>query len=516
MKEPLWSAEDREQINRHGLDEKEVERQLALFRQPPPPTDLYRPCTVGDGIRQLDGSIQEELLDRAQAAAAAGRLSKFVPASGAASRMFSHLATLRQGGEDLDAEVREAGGQFLKELHRFPFRDSLKEAVETLGHDLETARRDGDLPPLLTALLDEPGLGYATLPKALILFHHYGDYARTAAEEQLREAVELVCDANQLCRLHFTVPEAQEAACVAALRSLADGLTARFGPRFNFGTSTQSHATDTLAADPSGQKPFRDAGGRLVFRPGGHGSLLTNLAHCDGDLVIVKNIDNILPDAGRVEVVRWKHLLTGYLLRLEERVVEILEACDGATGPWLEEALRFVAENLCQPAALDYLGSSPEDQRTFLRQRLDRPLRVCGMVPATGEPGGGPFWVRGTDGNVTPQIVETSQIDLENPTQRALLRDATHFNPVDLVVRLRSHDGKAYDLERFVDPQTVFISEKSHEDGQPLKALERPGLWNGSMAFWNTVFVEVPAATFAPVKTVFDLLRAVHQPHPVD
>jgi hypothetical protein len=512
MNRRLWSAADREQIRHHGLELQEVERQLSLFREPPPPTALARPCVTGDGIRCLEQNEHDELLERA--AAAAGRLSKFVPASGAASRMFSQLSALRQGGDNITQEARTSGQQFLTNLDRFPFRDRLAETMLEKGQDLEAACTHGDTAALLAALLDEGGLRYASLPKALILFHHDGKNARTAAEEHLREGAELVQDHDHLVRIHFTVPAVQRQGCDDALGDLRRVLEHKLGVRFQLTTSIQKPSTDTLAADTSGQ-PFRDAAGHLVFRPGGHGSLLKNLANTDGDLVIVKNIDNILPEAGRVEVVRWKQLLLGHLLRLEERAVEILKACEQGTGPWLEDALRFVATELSVPSALERLESTPEKQRTYLLDRLDRPLRVCGMVLATGEPGGGPFWVQDRNGDVSPQIVETSQIDLENPKQRELLQKATHFNPVDLVVRLRSHRGAAYDLDRFVDPRTVFISRKSH-DGQPLLALEHPGLWNGSMAHWNTVFVEVPGVTFAPVKTVFDLLRDEHQSRSAD
>ena len=503
------SAADRRQIQRHGLELDEVERQLGLFADPPLPTELDRPCITGDGIRRLEESEEESLLARSAEAIAAGRVSKFVPASGAASRMFRQLTQLHRG--EADSAARAAGHHLLEDYDLFPFATELDETVRAAGGDPEAARQGNDLGPLLDALLTEEGLGYAKKPKALILFHRYGDTARTAAEEQLRETAEMAEDTDGLCRIHFTVPAVRRGETEAVLNETAQRLENELSVRFELTTSIQSPATDTLAADLRGQ-PFRDSDGRLVFRPGGHGALLTNLGGCGGDLVVIKNIDNILPEEGRRLVVRSKHLLLGHLLEIEEILHGILRDCDERpNGPWLEEALHRTAEILERPDALEPLDAEPAEQRRYLVDRLNRPLRLCGMVPASGETGGGPFWIREDDGSCSPQIVETSQIDLEDPDQKRIVKGATHFNPVDLVVSLRSYQGTPFDLDRFVDPRTVFIARKSH-GGRPLLGLERPGLWNGAMARWNTLFVEVPAATFAPVKTVFDLLRPEHQP----
>jgi hypothetical protein len=295
------------------------------------------------------------------------------------------------------------------------------------------------------------------------------------------------------------------------LREIASRLEPRYDARFDVSLSIQRPETDTLAADLDG-KPFRDDDGRLVFRPGGHGSLLTNLADFGQDLVFLRNIDNVQPEHRRREILRWNRILGGFLIEVEQTLVDCLSRVERERfeDPTIDDELRRVAAILGQPHLLEVLDRPPRAKQAFLADLLDRPLRIAGVVPNVGETGGGPFWVQDADGQASPQIVEMSQVDLENPAQKAIVAGSTHFNPVHLVCRLRSHRGDRYDLERFVDPSAVFIAEKSHQ-GRPLRALERPGLWNGAMARWNTVFVEIPGTIFAPVKTVLDLLRPEHQ-----
>jgi hypothetical protein len=417
------SPADRVAIESHGLTVEEIARQLALFRDPPAPQRLVRPATAGDGILRIPGSDHAALLDLADEAARAGRLTKFVPASGAASRMFAFLL---------------AGGPESPEKRRF------SESVDAFAFA-------GDLDRL------------ASTPKGLLPFHRYPESSRTAFEEHLFEAAGTVRDASGLCRVHFTVSPEHRAAFAAKLEEARPRLERATGARFDVSFSEQAPSTDTIAAGPDG-RPFRTAAGAILFRPGGHGALLGNLgavARAGGDVVLVKNIDNVVPDARRAPTLLWKRLLTGLLVRLERS------------------------------------------------SRRDRPIRVCGVVRNEGEPGGGPFWVDGPGGPAL-QIVESAQIDAQDPAQAAVWTTATHFNPVDLACSLRDAGGQPFDLGRFVDEKAVFIAAKTHE-GRPLKALERPGLWNGAMAFWETVFVEVPKETFAPVKTVLDLLRPEHR-----
>lgn len=509
----LFSSADLDQMAGLGVTPSEAARQIELFTNPPPFTRVLRPCTPGDGIRTLSEPEHPEILERFEEAARQGRMGRLVPASGAATRMFKALlAWLNEEEKEPSKEVRT----FFDNLPRFAFREALANAMARDGLDLDDAVRRGDLRTVLSYLLTEKGLGYADLPKGLLLFHRYPDGPRTPFEEHLVEAAATLQDESGACRLHFTVsPEHEE-----RFRDLLASLQGKHGARFDVTFSHQKHSTDTIAVDPD-NRPFRQEDGTLLFRPGGHGSLLDNLNDLGAegwDVVQLKNIDNVVPDREKPLVNRWKELLGGHLLALQERAFRYLdrlewmkdaEEQDNATV-LLDEVSRFLEEDLSRPLPPALANAGPEERRRFLITCLDRPLRVCGMVRNQGEPGGGPFWVESSTGGISPQIVETSQIDPQSPEQQAILKSSTHFNPTDLVCGLKDRHGNPYDLHPFVDPRTVFISNKSHE-GRPLKALERPGLWNGSMTGWNTVFVEVPDATFAPVKTVLDLLRPEHQ-----
>ena len=360
--------------------------------------------------------------------------------------------------------------------------------------------------------LDPTGLAYADTPKGLLLFHRYPDTSRTAFEDHLVESFALAADAEGTTRLHFTVSAAHEEAFAKRLAAARTALEARLGARFAVSFSTQKSSTDTIALDLDG-KPFRDKAGVLLFRPGGHGSLIANLADlatAGADLVYVKNIDNVVHEDWRAPVVQWRRLLAGRLVLLQERLFAALRALD-------ENA--HDADAVAAGAAVlrDELGvhvpvpgdavPTPE----AVRRLLDRPVRVCAVLRAKGDPGGGPFWVRASDGSLSPQIVETAQIDQASGMQRDVQSRATHFSPADMVLGVRDHRGEPFDLPFHVDPGAVFIAEKSSA-GRALRALEHPGLWNGGMAQWNTLFVEVPPATFHPVKALTDLLDPAHQP----
>jgi hypothetical protein len=397
--------------------------------------------------------------------------------------------------------------RFMEQRTRFAFWQELR---GILG-----AERDDALVPVLDALLSPSGLGYEKLPKGLLKFHAYPDGARTPFEEHLVEAVDYTRSADGGCSLHFTVSSEHLERFRRLDAEVRGQYERRLDATFDVAYSIQKPSTDTLAVDPS-NRPFRDEKGRLVFRPGGHGALIENLADLDADLVYVKNIDNVQPDDRRPPVSRWKRVLGGYLVKLQRSVAEITDRLhqDAPSADLLSRAFRFVGTRLQVELNGRLDNRAPEARRRWLLDRLARPIRVCGVVPNTGEPGGGPFWVRDRDGSVTLQIVETAQIDLDDPEQREILSASTHFNPVDLVCGLRDAGGRAYDLQRFIDPEAVIVTEKSH-GGRELRALERPGLWNGAMAGWNTVFVEIPLETFTPVKTVLDLLRPEHQPRAI-
>jgi hypothetical protein len=513
----LFTPRDLRQMTEMGLSPKEAARQVELFRNPPPYTRVLRPCRLGDGIRSLTLAEHAGLLSHFDAAARRGRVAKLVPASGAATRMFSELLAFAAGPPD--AEPSAGVRAFFANLRRFPFHEDLAAALAAQDLDLDGAVADGDRRTVIGALLETPGLGYAELPKGLLPFHRYPEGPRTPFEEHLVEAAAIARDDDGLCLLHFTVSPDHQEGFERLLDRVRPELEERSDSRFEVSFSTQRRATDTLAVDLQ-NRPIRLDDGALMFRPGGHGALIDNLNDLgrDGwDIVLLKNIDNVVPDARKPVVHLWKRLLGGCLLTVREAAfghLDRLEALDGIRGKRAETVLReaaeFLAAELCRPLPEGFATTDLQERKRFLMEALDRPIRVCGVVRNQGEPGGGPFWVASPSGGISPQIVEASQIDPKDPAQQAALKSSTHFNPVDISCGLRDRHGRPYDLHRFVDPATVFIAEKTHE-GRPIKALERPGLWNGAMAGWHTVFVEVPDATFAPVKTVLDLLRAEHQ-----
>ncbi len=514
----MFDHADRAQLATLGISEEEVARQLRLFAAPPPAVMLDRPCTVGDGITVLGEGDKRAAAQAYRGAAAHGRLLKLVPASGAATRMFQALLTVRNAGGELTRtalERRAAAGDgdagevltFADGLPRFAFAEALARALARRGRDLEALRRHGELADILAALLDADGLDDSALPKALLLFHAYPVGSRTAFEEHLLEGAAAVGSTAGAVRLHLTVSPEHDAAFSALLAHCRERCEARAEARFDVGFSHQKPSTDTVAVDLD-NRPLRGPDGRLLFRPGGHGALIENLNDLQGDLVVIKTVDNIQPDHLRAPSVEWMRLLSGHLVALQDALFAHRAALAGESPSTahIAAASRFARDQLGAEVARDASAAT-------LRAALDRPLRVCGMVRNSGEPGGGPFWVRGADGRCTRQIVEQAQVDGTDAVQRAVFAAATHFNPVVLACAVRDWRGRPFDLHEFVDPSAVFIARKS-KDGRALKALERPGLWNGAMARWHTVFVELPDATFTPVKTVNDLLRPAHQPPP--
>jgi hypothetical protein len=478
---------------------------------------VRRPCTPGDGITVLSETEQAACLDAFDRAVSAGRVVKFVPASGTGSRMFQRLFTVKNRFSPATRDTLEAlaaqgdedaryGLHFLTRLPRFPFYEPLRRALgeETVGDALISGRYDGILEQILT----ETGFNYPNLPKGLLPFHRYPGGVRTPFEEHLAETAAYARDGSGVARAHFTVSPEHLAAVKEHIETVQDRYTAP-DTRLDITFSIQKPGTDTIAVNLDNQ-PFRNGDGSLEFRAGGHGALLENLNDLQGDMVFIKNIDNVVPDRLKAPVYHYKRVLGGYLVLLQQKIFDYAaRIASGAAD--LSEAFAFCRHTLCidPPAALTV--DSFERQRAYLIRILNRPVRVCGMVRNTGEPGGGPFWVEAADGTVAPQIVESAQIDMNDDGQRAAVHASTHFNPVDLVCGLRDRHGRSFDLREFSNPDAGFITLKS-KDGRPLKAMEHPGLWNGGMADWNTVLIEVPQSTFHPVKTIDDLLRAEHQP----
>jgi len=502
------------------MTDEAVLQQLDWFQKGFPFIHLQRPCTAGDGLVTLTAHEVDRCITLHDHAARAGRMLKFVPASGAASRMFQSLLTLANRPEPLTpqtiASAAESGDQdcqqfrqFLANLQQFAFTDELRRVMARDHLALETLLSTSQYRDLLAYLLTPKGLNYANLPKGLIQFHRYADHTRTPFEEHLVEAAAYVQDASHSARVHFTVPVEHQETIAAYIRQVLPRYE-QTGCHYRITYSVQKPSTDTIAVDHE-NRPFRDANGMLVFRPGGHGALIENLNDLKGDIIFIKNIDNVAPDQRKADTYRYKKALSGYLIALQDELFAHLRCVvQDPLDPFaLAAALTFAQEKLFlqPPQAVQQADASV--QRDFLVRKLNRPIRVCGMVKNTGEPGGGPFWVQDQNGDLSLQIVEASQVNLKARDQHAIWLSATHFNPVDLVCGVRDFQGRVFDLHRFTDPATGFISVKS-KDGRELRALELPGLWNGAMAKWNTIFVEVPLSTFNPVKTVYDLLRPEH------
>lgn len=484
-----------------------MEAQLRQIQAGFPFLGLYAAAAVGNGIFSPDEKEEAEAVKVWDGFS--GRVVKFVPASGAASRMFKDLFAFADGENALPSTAAEK--LFFEHIGDAPFRDALDEACRRIYGDgisgLMAVARHRDV---VRALLSAEGLGYGSLPKGLLKFHCYVSGARTPLEEHLVEGALYARRPDGTVSIHFTVSPEHRSLFEALVTEVSPRYEKEFGCRFDVSFSEQKASTDTVAANPDGS-PFRQTDGSLLFRPGGHGALIENLGDIEADVVFVKNIDNVVPDVLKADTVRYKKLLAGLLVQLQRQAFAYLETLDSGcySREDLMEMLAFVQKKLCTKNPVTKTLEDTE-LAIYLRSKLNRPMRVCGMVRNVGEPGGGPFLAYNADGTISPQILESSQIDMDDPSKRAMFEQGTHFNPVDLVCAIRDYKGRLFDLKRYVDPRTGFISHKS-KDGRELLALELPGLWNGAMSDWSTMFVEVPLSTFNPVKTVNDLYRPEHQ-----
>lgn len=487
------------EIEAHGLSVAEAARQLTLLRRGVPFVHLVRPCRIGDGIRVISPPDFNRLVLRHEEAAAAGRMIKFIPASGAASRMFEEWFRFLLGER---TDCPHAG-----EWGKFPFYPYLREILAKQGLEGDLHGISPDVTQrILQLILADEGLGYGNVPKALIPFHRYGDEIRTPLEEHLVEAAGYVRDRNGICRLHVTTSVGHREKFLIYLADVLPKYEKRFDVTYDISFSDQDPGTDTIALDARGHLVV-DNHGKLLFRPGGHGALLKNLNELQGDIIFIKNIDNVTREERLEENVLWHKIMGGLLVEIEWEIRQsLVELARGQT----DRAEEYVRSVLGITIPGDRMGSEEEGKRHFFYDRLHRPLRVCGMVKNEGEPGGAPFWVRDSQGQVSLQIVEEIQVDHQSGEQMSIWREATHFNPVDLVCAVRDEMGKNYDLTQFADPQTAIVTHKT-DRGRPITALEHPGLWNGGMAWWNTIFVEIPGTLFNPVKTYADLLRPCHQ-----
>ena len=477
----MFTEKDLQQIAAHGLTPEGVALQIENFRRGFPYLGIVRAASPGDGVVIVTPEEADAAVARYEQAKESLQVVKFVPASGAATRMFKELFSFV--GED----KRTAGiDKLVNQIEQFAFWPELKAVLPAEYDDKQ----------LVSAIIEE-GLNYGAKPKGLVTFHAYPDGARKAVEEHLAEGAAYATTGG-VARIHFTVSPEHIEGFKTLLDEKVPYYEARYGIRYEISFSVQKSSTDTIAVNPD-NTPFRQADGSLLFRPAGHGALIANLNEIDADVIFIKNIDNVTTDARRDDTTRYKKILAGMLLELQERSFEYLKAL-AVGGAELETIANFIEQKLCVKLPEQY-------DAALLTAILNRPIRLCGMVRNEGEPGGGPFWVKNDDGTESLQIAESSQIA---PEDMALMKEATHFNPVDLVCGVKNSMGEKFDLPSYVDPATGFISEKS-AGGRDLRAQELPGLWNGAMAKWNTIFVDVPITTFSPVKVVQDLLREQHQ-----
>ncbi len=504
----MISKADLALLSKKGITEEQVAEQLRTFKTGFPFLKIEAAATIDKGVLSPSQHEIEEYLKVWDSYCAQGNaILKFVPASGAASRMFKDLFAFLSA--EYDVPTTDFEKKFFANIEKFAFYKLLDDTCRK-NKALTAAEliEQGRYKEVVFNLLDFTGLNYGSLPKGLLQFHNYDCNSRTSAEEHFVEGA-LYAATDGIVKLHFTVSPNHKALFEELVAERKAHYEALFGVKYDITFSEQKQCTDTIAVDTE-NAPFRE-NGSLVFRPGGHGALIENLNDIDADVIFIKNIDNVVPDRLKADTVTYKKLLAGILVTAQNKVFEYLRAldCGNCTREQLNEMLDYLQQTL-QCTADGVAAMTDCDLAAYLRKKFDRPMRVCGMVKNVGEPGGGPFLAYNSDGSVSLQILESSQIDMNNAASKAMFENGTHFNPVDLVCAVKNYKGEKFNLPQFVDKNTGFISHKS-KNGKELKAMELPGLWNGAMSDWNTIFVEVPLATFNPVKTVNDLLRDVHQ-----
>ncbi len=509
----VLSETDLNQLETKGISKEKVYDQIATFKEGIPFVTLEKAAIVGDGISKFSDTEEQQLIGAYEAAKKDLSLLKFVPASGAASRMFkalfNFLDAYQPAKETLEAYFERTGDTDLKvfttHIDQFPFYDIVQKRIAG-----KFSSKGEEVSLFVKELLSADALNYGFYPKGLLPFHKYADHTATPFEEHLKEG-SLYAKTGDSAELHFTISEQHNTLFHTEFNSIKDRVSATTSCSFNIGYSFQKSATDTIAVDMNNE-PFRNEDGSLLFRPGGHGALIENLNEQDADIIFIKNIDNVVVPENLDVVTRSKKTLAGVLIQAQQKAFEYAKLLDEATlsDEQRNEIKQFLENTLNVRFSNTFETASAAAQAKILSDKINRPIRVCGMVKNEGEPGGGPFWIVSKEGNTSLQIIESAQIDANNKSQMDIVSNATHFNPVDLICGIRNYKGEKYDLLNFVDHKQGFITEKT-KDGRALKALELPGLWNGAMAFWNTIFVEVPLLTFNPVKTVNDLLKPTHQ-----
>ena len=513
-----FTEKDIKQIESKNLTEKKVNEQVQLFKTGVPFVNLKDAANIGNGILKFSEEEKKQAIEFFENKRDDKTLLKFVPASGAATRMFKFLFQFIQEydvtKESVNSYIKTNKESdlslFLVGLEKFPFYNLVLSKVKEVIPNFNSLSQDEKKLEFVKTILETDKLNYGFYPKGLLPFHEYKDHVSTAFEEHLFEAA-LYASSNGESNLHFTISEKHKNIFDAEFKRIKEIVEAKTKTKFNISFSYQCHSTDTIAVTPKNEA-FREENGELLFRPSGHGALLNNLNTLDADVIFVKNIDNIVVSKYEKEVAEYKKMLGGVLIELQEQAFTYLKQLEenNLSEKELVTIARFLKNKLHVVINIEFEKYSKTYQIEYLKEKLNRPIRICGMVKNEGEPGGGPFWIKDESGNISLQIVESAQIDKKNKSQKKILKNATHFNPVDLVCGIKNYKGEKFDLNNFVDPKTAFITMKT-KTGKELKALELPGLWNGSMAHWNTIFVEVPLITFNPVKTVTDLLKSAHQ-----
>lgn len=505
----MFTQEDILQIQQKGMSEAQIEAQLECFRKGFDFLKLKGAAAVGDGIVAPSEDEAEAYIKAWNDYKAEGdNITKFVPASGAASRMFKNMFEFLDA--DYEVPTTDFEKAFFAHIHYFAFFDALNDACFlNEGKGVDALIEEGEYKAVVANMLGEEGLNYGQLPKGLLQFHSYDDCAKTPVEEHLTEAA-LYASSRGEAEVHFTVSSEHRKLFEELIERVVPEAQEKFKITYKVSLSEQKPSTDTIAVNMD-NTPFRTSDGKLLFRPGGHGALIENLNDLKSDIVFIKNIDNVVPDRLKGDTVFWKQVIAGVLVDAQKKVFGYLRLLDSGkfSHDDLEDIIRFVRHTLCCDVP-NLKNMEDTELHVFLKNKLNRPIRVCGVVKNVGEPGGGPFLAYNPDGSISLQILESSQIDKNNAEYMKMFTQGTHFNPVDLVCAIRNYKGEKFNLPDFVDPATGFISYKS-KDGKELKALELPGLWNGAMSDWNTIMVEVPLTTFNPVKTVNDLLRPQHQ-----
>lgn len=505
----MMTPQDRELLQIKGISEQQITDQLACFVKGFPYLKLSAAASVEKGILAPNADEQELYLNAWEAYTQTDKaIVKFVPASGAASRMFKNLFEFLTA--DYNTPETNFEKTFFNQIAKFAFYEDLNAScLKNSGKNVSELVANGNYKEVVATLLQSSGLNYGDLPKGLLKFHQYEDGSRTPLEEHLVEGALYAANKNGKVNVHFTVSPEHRALFQELATEKAASYARKYGVDYNISFSEQKSSTDTIAADMENQ-PFRD-NGELLFRPGGHGALIENLNDLDADIIFIKNIDNVVPDKLKGDTILYKKIIAGVLIALQQQAFAYLQLLDSGryTPEQVLEILQFLQKKLyCKNPETKNLEDA--ELVIYLKEKLNRPMRVCGMVRNVGEPGGGPFLAYNSDGTISLQILESSQIDMNDSVAKDMFEKGTHFNPVDLVCAVRDYKGHKFDLVKYVDRATGFISYKS-KGGKELKALELPGLWNGAMSDWNTIFVEVPLTTFNPVKTVNDLLREQHQ-----